>query len=292
MRGRPGNGLRKAACGPVYDEQDGNRRRSRDLSEPPILYEARDGVATVTLNRPEVLNAFTPEMLDLLHETIHRAAEEGQRAILLTGAGRGFSAGQDLASIKDQYADGGPDFVSLLREHFHPVLRALRMVELPVIAAVNGVAAGAGMSVALACDVRIASANARFATAFTKIGLVPDAGMAHTLPRLVGYGRAGWMLLQGEPVDAATALSIGLVSRVVEGDALASEAWALAQQMAAGPTRAYVLTRQLLDSAASTSFDHLLDIEAEVQAAAGATEDHRAAVAAFLAKQAPTFRGR
>ena len=262
------------------------------MSEPSILYEAREGVGIVTLNRPEVLNAFTPDMLDLLHDTLHRAADEGQRAILLTGAGRAFSAGQDLASIQDQYVDGGPDFVSLLREHFHPVLRAIRMLDVPIIAAVNGVAAGAGMSVALACDIRIAAENARFATAFTKIGLVPDAGMAHTLPRLVGFGRANWMLMQADPVDAATALSIGLVDRVVAADVFATEAFALARQFAAGPTRAYALTRQLLDSAATTSFDHLLDLEADVQAAAGATEDHRAAVAAFLAKRPPTFHGR
>jgi 2-(1,2-epoxy-1,2-dihydrophenyl)acetyl-CoA isomerase len=262
------------------------------LGDDSVLYEAREGVAVITLNRPEVLNAFTPAMLGALHASLHRAVAGGQRAVLLTGAGRGFSAGQDLASIQGDYADGGaPDFVALLREHFHPVLRGIRTIPMPVIAAVNGVAAGAGMSVALACDIRIAADNARFATSFTKIGLVPDAGMAYTLPRLVGAGRANWLLMQADPLDAATALDWGMVDKVVPAADLAGEAFELARKLAAGPTQAFVLTRNLLDSAASTSFDHLLDIEADVQAAAGATADHKSAVASFLAKQPPTFKG-
>jgi 2-(1,2-epoxy-1,2-dihydrophenyl)acetyl-CoA isomerase len=263
------------------------------VGEDSVLYEAREGVAVITLNRPEVLNAFTPAMLHALHESLHRAQSEGQRAVLLSGAGRGFSAGQDLASIQGDYANGGaPDFVALLREHFHPVLRGIRSIPMPVVAAVNGVAAGAGMSVALACDIRIAADNARFATAFMKIGLVPDAGMAYTLPRLVGAGRANWLLLQADPLDAVTALDWGLVDKVVPAADLADEAFAFARKLAAGPTQAFALTRSLVDSAATTSFDHLLDIEADAQAAAGATEDHKSAVAAFLAKQPPAFKGR
>jgi 2-(1,2-epoxy-1,2-dihydrophenyl)acetyl-CoA isomerase len=168
------------------------------VPDESILYSTGDGLATITLNRPEVLNAFTPEMLGSLHEALKRAVDDRQRAILLTGAGRGFSAGQDLASIKDDYDHGGPDFHSLLADSFHPVIRFIRRVEMPVVAAVNGVAAGAGMSLALACDVRFASDSARFATAFTRIGLVPDCGMAYTLPRLVGAGRASFLLLSGE----------------------------------------------------------------------------------------------
>ncbi len=262
------------------------------MGDESVLYEAREGVAVITLNRPEVLNALTPVMLGALHEALHRAQDDGQRAVLITGAGRGFSAGQDLASIQDQYATGGPDFVALLRENFHPVLRGIRGLKLPVIAAVNGVAAGAGMSLALACDLRIAADNARFATAFTKIGLVPDAGMAYTLPRLVGMGRASRLLLQAEPIDAQAALDMGLVDVVVPAAELATESFALAAKMAAGPTRAFVLTRRLLDSGVTNSFDHLLDLEADVQAEAGATEEHKAAVAAFLAKQPPSFKGK
>lgn len=261
-------------------------------SNDPVLYEAHAGVATLTLNRPEVLNAFTREMLGQLHALLHRTEDEGQRAVVITGAGRGFSAGQDLASLQPEYASGGPDFVSLLREHFHPVLRGIRSLKMPVIAAVNGVAAGAGMSLALACDLRIAADTARFATAFTKIGLAPDAGMAYTLPRLVGEGRAKWLLLQADPVDAASAQSMGLVEKVVPAAGLLAEAAAIAQKLAAGPTRAFVLTRNLIDAGSTGTFDHLLDLEADVQQAAGGTDDHKAAVAAFIEKRQPDFKGR
>ena len=262
------------------------------MTEESVLYEAREGVAVITLNRPEVLNAFTPEMLQQLHWALHRAPDEGQRAILLTGAGRGFSAGQDLASIQDEYVSGTPDFVALLRENFHPVLRGLKAVEVPVVCAVNGVAAGAGMSVSLACDVRIAADNAKFATAFTRLGLVPDAGMAYTLPRLIGAGRASYLLLSGETLDAATALQIGLVDRVVPAADLMSEAFEFARKLASGPTRAYWLTRGLLEDGVDSTFDRLLDLEADVQQAVGETEDHRAAVSAFLEKRPPEFKGR
>ncbi|MEX1102604.1 MAG: enoyl-CoA hydratase-related protein, partial [Dehalococcoidia bacterium] len=184
------------------------------MAESPILYEAREGVAVITLNRPDVLNAFTPEMLGELAAALRRAASGPERAILLTGAGRGFSAGQDLASIQHLYENGGsPDFVSLLNDKFYPVVRELTAKALPVVAAVNGVAAGAGMSLALACDLRIAADTARFVTAFTNIGLVPDCGMAYTLPRLVGEGRALDLMLLSEPLGAEAALAIGLVNR-------------------------------------------------------------------------------
>jgi 2-(1,2-epoxy-1,2-dihydrophenyl)acetyl-CoA isomerase len=263
-----------------------------DDANQPVLYEAHDGVAVITLNRPEVLNSFTREMLSILLASLRRAGDEGQRAALITGAGRGFSAGQDLASIRPEYDSGGPDLSRLLREHFHPVLRAIRSLQMPVIAAVNGVAAGAGMSLALACDLRIAADTARFATAFTRIGLVPDAGMAYTLPRLVGEGRAKVLLLQAEPVDAASALAMGLVDKVVAASDLMAEATSMAKTLAAGPTRGYVLTRQLLETAATSTFDQLLDAEAEVQQQAGSTEDHRAAVAAFIEKRQAEFKGR
>lgn len=263
------------------------------MSDVPVLYETTGGLATITLNRPEVLNAFTPEALDALHGALQRAAKEGQRAVLLTGAGRGFSAGMDLASIKSEYTShGGPDFVSLLKEHFHPVVKAIRGIEMPVVAAINGVAAGAGMSLALACDIRIAADTARFATAFTRIGLVPDSGMAWTLPRLAGAGRASYLLLTGEQLDAQAALAAGIVDRVVPAAELAEQARALAHQLASGPTRAYAITRRMLDAAQGASFDGLLDLEAGMQAEAGATTDHRNAVAAFLRKEPASFEGR
>lgn len=262
------------------------------MGDESIVYEAREGVAVITLNRPEVLNSVNAAMLDALHEALHRAEAEGQRCVLLTGAGRGFCAGQDLAAIQGDYAKGGPDFVALLREHFHPVVRGIRNVNLPVVAAVNGAAAGAGMSLALACDVRLAADNARFATAFTKIGLIPDAGMAYTLPRLVGAGRASWLLMKADPIDAQTALGIGMVDMVIPAAEFRDRAFTFAKEMAAGPTRAFVLTRQLLALGMSHDLDHVLDIEADLQAQAGATEDHRGAVEAFLRKQPPAFSGR
>ena len=262
------------------------------MAESPVLYEARDGVAVITLNRPDVLNAFTPEMLAATREALERAATDGQRCLLLTGAGRGFSAGMDLASIQHQYSDGGgPDFVSLLTTHFHPVVERLVKMPMPTVAAVNGVAAGAGMSLTLACDTRIAADGARFATAFTRIGLVPDCGMAYTLPRLVGAGRAMQLMVGAEPVDAVTALGMGLVDRVVPAADLHEQAFTFAKQLANGPTHAFVLTRRLVSEGMTLSFDQLLDLEARLQAEAGATSDHRGAVDAFLRKQPATFSG-
>lgn len=262
------------------------------MESESVLFEAREGVAIVTLNRPEVLNAFNAEMLHALRDCLHRAERQGLRCVLLSGAGRAFSAGQDLSAIQDDYAKGGPDFNVILRELYHPVLRGIRTLPMPVVAAVNGVAAGAGMSLALACDIRLASENARFATAFSKIGLIPDAGMAYTLPRLVGAGRANWMLATAEPVDAGAALAMGLVDQVMPAADFPAQAFAFATKMAAGPTKAFVITRRLLDDAATCDFGHVLDLEAGAQAEAGATQDHRMAVASFLEKKPPTFQGR
>ncbi len=262
------------------------------MAESPILYEAREGVAVITLNRPDVLNAFTPEMLGALASALRRAPVDGQRAILLTGAGRGFSAGMDLASIQHHYENGGsPDFVSLLNDNFYPVVRELASTAVPVVAAVNGVAAGAGMSLALACDLRVAADNARFVTAFTNIGLVPDCGMAYTLPRLVGEGRALELMLLSEPVGAEPALAIGLVNRVVPAGELGQAAFALAKKLAAGPTLAYRKTKDLVEAARTSDLPALLALEAKLQAEAGATQDHKGAVDAFLKKQPATFSG-
>jgi 2-(1,2-epoxy-1,2-dihydrophenyl)acetyl-CoA isomerase len=258
-----------------------------------VLYEADGAVAVVTLNRPEVLNALTPELLGSLRQAAARAASEGKRALLLTGAGRGFSAGQDLASIQDGYtATSSPDLGGLLRETYHPLLAELRALPMPVITAVNGVAAGAGLALALAGDIRLAAENARFATAFTKIGLVPDAGLAYILPRLVGAGRASSLLITGDTVDAQTALAWGMVDRVFPAESFAADARAFAATVAAGPTRAYVLTRELLDRAWELPYSALLGLEAELQQRAGDTADHRGAIAAFLEKRPAAFEGR
>lgn len=263
------------------------------MSDPVVLYDASNGLATITLNRPDVLNSFTPELLAGITESVVRAVDDGQRAVLITGAGRGFCAGQDLASIKDEYtADGGsPDLEALLIEHFHPMIRGIRNAPLPVVAGVNGVAACAGFSLALACDVRLAADNARFATAFTRIGLVPDAGMAYTLPRLAGMGRASYLLLSGEQIDAATALACGIVDKVIPAAEFAESARTFAASLAAGPTRAFAMTKKLLQAAEHASFDALLEQEASDQGVAARTADHRNAIASFLAKQPATFSG-
>ncbi|MPZ22823.1 MAG: hypothetical protein GEU28_04635 [Dehalococcoidia bacterium] len=258
-----------------------------------LIYELRDGVATITLNRPEVLNALSAELTEGLADTLEGAAEdENVRAIIITGAGRAFSAGQNLDEIRGDYEDGGkPDFKAILKTH-HRAVSAIRNMQAPVIAAVNGVAAGAGMSYVCACDIRIAADSARFTTAFAKIGLVPDVGMASTLPRLVGYGKAVELCLTSDVISAEQALAIGLVNEVVPADELQQKAADLAARFAAGPTYAYGLIKQLMAAGVEDDFEDLLEAEADLQDEAGGTEDHKAAVAAFLAKQPPVFSGR
>jgi 2-(1,2-epoxy-1,2-dihydrophenyl)acetyl-CoA isomerase len=224
-------------------------------------------------------------------------ANDSVRAVVLTGAGKGFSAGQDLESIRGEYADGGtPDFKRLLADHHHRVVDGIRELPKPVIAAVNGVAAGAGLSFACACDMRIASDAARFTTAFTRIGLVPDGGLAFTLPRLVGMGRAMELFLLSDMVSAEEALQIGLVNRMVPHAELMNETHSLATRLAAGPTVAYGLVKTLLKEVMlgrrEDVFENLLEMEANKQETAGKTEDHRRAVEAFLKKEQPTFSGR
>lgn len=258
-----------------------------------VRYETHGAVATVTLNRPDVLNALTPPLLTALHDAIHRAEDDKCRCLVITGEGRGFCAGQDLNAILADYdGDGSPDLEALLREFYHPVVRGIRRLNMPVVAAINGVAAGAGLSIALACDTRIAIEGARLSTAFTRIGLVPDAGMAWTLPRLVGTAQANRLVMRSEPVSAKDALAIGLVDEVVPGDQFRARVAAVASELAAGPTRAFVLSRKLQDEAATCSLDTLLDLEAGMQLEAGRTADHRSAVAAFLEKRPATFEGR
>jgi 2-(1,2-epoxy-1,2-dihydrophenyl)acetyl-CoA isomerase len=258
-----------------------------------VLYEFENGVATLTLNRREVLNALTDELLtDLAQHLDEAAGDSAVRAVVITGAGRGFCAGQDLAGVRS--ADGEAaqtDYRQVLMPH-HRVARAIRTHPKPVVAAVNGVAAGAGFSIVCSCDLRIAADSARFTAAFSKIGLVPDAGLSYTLPRLVGVARALEIFFFSDMVSAEEALSMGLVNKVVPADELSAAAREFAGRLASGPTRAFALTKQLVDYALSQSFEDLLRKEAELQAEAGATEDARAAVQAFLDKQPAEFSGR
>ena len=257
-----------------------------------ISYDVDGAVATVTLNRPDALNALTVEMKVALREALERASEDAAvRAVVLTGAGRGFCVGQDLREHADGLA-AGDLALSTVRDHYNPIVRALAAMPKPVIAAVNGPAAGAGASLAFACDFRLASEKANFMMAFARVGLGPDTGASWTLQRLVGYGRAMAMLMLAEPVSAEQALEMGLVNAVVPGDTLAGAAAELAAKLAAGPTVAYAGIRRAMETAAHADLATALETEAEVQAECGKTADHRNATEAFLAKQQPTFSGR
>jgi 2-(1,2-epoxy-1,2-dihydrophenyl)acetyl-CoA isomerase len=248
----------------------------------------RDGaVLTITLNRPDVLNAFNTEMHLALGAGLKEAREASVRAVVITGAGRGFCVGQDLTEFRQATGDIG----SRLRDTYHPNIRAIRALEKPVIAAVNGVAAGAGVSLACACDIRLAAAGAAFIPAFINIGLIPDSGGSFFVTRILGPARAFEWLASGKKLTATEAQTWGLVSEVVEGDGLPRRAAELAAQLADLPTRGIGMTKRLLDHAADAALDQQLEREAQLQAAATQTEDFKEGVAAFLEKRPPRFRG-
>ncbi|GGT28807.1 enoyl-CoA hydratase [Nonomuraea spiralis] len=257
-----------------------------------IRYDMADAVATLTLDRPESMNSLTAELKAALLKAVGRAAADPEvRAVLLTGSGRAFCAGQDLREHADNLA-AGRGLANTVREHYNPVVELIATMPKPVVAAVNGVAAGAGAALAFACDLRVASDRAKFALAFAGIGLAPDSGASWTLQRLVGRGRATELMLLGEPLDAPRALELGLVTRVVPADDLLKTAHELAVRLAAGPTAAYAATKRALAHAATHSLADSLALEADLQDACVATQDHQDATRAFLAKERPVFRGR
>lgn len=254
-----------------------------------LLVEIDGAVATLTLDRPAALNALTvPLKVALLEALTSIAADRAIRAVILTGSGRAFCAGQDLAERDDP---GAAPLDVELRERYHPIIRALRVMDQPVIAAVNGVAAGAGASLAFACDLRIAAADARFVLAFGRIGLVPDSGATWFLPRLVGPARAAEMALLGDPVDADAAHRIGLVTRVVPGDTLLGEARAMAERLAAAAPSAIAATKHALERSWLIDLDAALEEEARLQGIAGASADHAEGLAAFREKRPAHFAG-
>ena len=245
------------------------------------------GVLTITLNRPDVLNAFNAAMHRALADALREARDAAVRAVVLTGAGRGFCVGQDLTEFREAAGDIG----ARLRDNYHPNIRAIRALEKPVIAAVNGAAAGAGMSFACACDIRIAADSASFIPAFINIGLIPDSGGSYFVTRILGAARAFEWLATGKKLTAAEAHAWGLVSEVVEADALPRRAAELAAQLAELPTRGIGMTKRLVDHAGDATLEEQLEREAQLQAAATRTEDFKEGVAAFLEKRPARFRG-
>lgn len=270
--------------------------RSTTSPDSPVLLTALvDGVLTITLNRPAVLNALTRPLMAALAEALAAArtgAVDGQvRALVITGAGRGFCAGADLAATID--GGGRPvDLGALLREAFNPVIEQIRTLPLPVIAAVNGMAAGAGMSLALAADLIVAGESARFNQVFARIGVIPDAGSTWFLPRLVGDHRARALAMLTETLSAVEAREIGLVWRVCPDADLATEVATMASRLASQPTRAFALTKQALNASSVHTLAEQLELEASLQHEAGLTADHQEGVTAFLEKRPARFIGR
>ena len=250
---------------------------------------SRDGsVLTITLNRPDVLNAFNAAMHEALAAALKEARDPGVRAVVITGAGRGFCVGQDLTEFREAPGDIG----ERLRGNYHPNVLAIRALEKPVIAAVNGPAAGAGLSFACACDLRVAADTASFVPAFVNIGLVPDSGGTFFVRRLLGPARAFEWLCSGRKLSAAEAHAWSLVAEVVEAGQLAARAGTIAAELAALPTRAIGMTKRLLEHAATSTLEEQLELEAQLQTAATRSDDFREGVAAFLEKREPRFHGR
>ena len=259
-----------------------------------LTVETREGICTITLNRPEVYNAFSDTLTYELQDALKGAQRDGGvRVIIITGAGKAFCSGQDVAELKAKYVPGYvPHLGTDIRRRYNPIARRIREMDKPVIAAVNGVAAGAGMSLALACDMRIASDEATFLAAFINVGLVPDTAATFTLPRLVGLGKALELCLTGDKIPADEALRIGMVNRVVPADELMAETRTLATRLAGLPARGIALIKRLLNQSYDNDLPGQLEAEAFAQETAGLTEDHVEGVVAFIEKRRPQFEGR
>ncbi|MDA5193560.1 enoyl-CoA hydratase-related protein [Govanella unica] len=265
------------------------------MSSDSILFDITDGVAVLTFNRPAALNAMTNEMAVAFRACLDPllSGETPARALVLTGAGRGFCAGADLvSSINPADFTATSDAGLVLENHYNGIIKIIRALPMPVIAAVNGPAAGVGMSLAMAADILVAARSASFLQAFVNIGLVPDGGSSWFLPRIIGRNRAARMMMLGEKISAEDAFDWGLVSKLVDDDKLMDESLAMARKLATGPTRAINLIRHLLDASEGHSLTEQLDLERQHQCTAGRYEDFREGVAAFLAKRKPDFSGK
>ncbi len=254
-----------------------------------ILYHIEDGIAFITLNRPDKLNSFNREMALLLQHYLDESASLKEvRCIFITGAGKGFSAGQDLAEVVDPE---GPGMDKILSEHFNPIIKKIRNIPKPVIAAVNGVAAGAGANIALACDIVVATASASFIQAFSKIGLIPDSGGTYTLPRLIGLQRASALMMLGDKLSAQEAFQMGMIYKVYDNENFIGESICLANTLSVMPTKALAYIKHALNQSFDNNMETQLQLEDDYQQKAASTKDFKEGVAAFLEKRIPIFKG-
>ena len=254
-----------------------------------IQFEIKEGVGKMTLNRPEKYHSFVREMALQLQDALDKCNnDKSVRAILITATGKAFCAGQDL---REATAPNGPDLTQIVQEHYNPIIKKIRNMEKPVVAAVNGVAAGAGASIALCCDIVVATKSASFIQAFSKIGLIPDSGGTFFLPRLIGMQKAAALMMTAEPVTATDAVNMGMIYKVFSDDSFEEESWKLVSKLAVMPTKGLGLTKRLLNASYSNNFEEQLDMEDKCQTIAGNTSDFKEGIEAFFEKRKPNFKG-
>lgn len=254
-----------------------------------VLFEIKNSIGYITLNRPDKYNAFNREMALLMLEKLEECRASEIRCVMITGAGKAFSSGQDLEEVVDP---NGPKITHILKEHYNPIVRLIRKLQKPVVAAVNGVAAGAGANIAFSCDVVVAAQSASFIQAFSKIGLIPDSGGTYFLPRLIGWQKASALMLLGDKVAAADAEKMGMVYKIFPDETFASEAETLATTLVGMPTQGLALTKQALNQSLTNNYEDQLHDEELLQERAGNTRDYHEGVQAFLEKRKPLFTGK
>ncbi|HSU29007.1 MAG TPA: enoyl-CoA hydratase-related protein [Chitinophagaceae bacterium] len=253
-----------------------------------ILFEIKDQVGFITLNRPDKLNSFNREMSLQLQEALDNCKDKKIRCVYITGAGKAFSAGQDLSEVADPR---GPGLGVILSEHYNPIIKRIRDLEKPVVAAVNGVAAGAGANIALCCDIVVAASSASFLQAFSKIGLIPDSSGTYVLPRLIGWQKASALMMLGEKIPAADAEKIGMIYKVLADENFTAESTRIASFLASMPTKGLFYTKKLLQISLTNSLEDQLNQEDDYQQKAAQTKDYKEGVTAFLEKRIPLFKG-